>query len=116
MNDGLTGPPMNDGLTDGLGTQALPGWPWNVRRARSSSTRARSPADLGARIPRMEKLPPTAAPRVVSQEAAGTFGRLADVVRRMDDAAREEGREPVELPPDSQRVREVNAFIDQWQR
>jgi hypothetical protein len=63
----------------------------------------------------MEKLPPTAAPRSVSHEAAGTFGRLADVVRQMDDTARAEGRPLVELPPDTQRIREVNAFIDQWQ-
>lgn len=62
------------------------------------------------------ELPPTAAPRSVSQEAAGTFHRLADTVRQMDAAAREEGRPLVELPPDTQAIREVNAFIDQWQQ
>jgi hypothetical protein len=62
------------------------------------------------------ELPPTAAPRVVSQEAADTFTRLADVVRQMDDAARAEGRPLVELPPDTQRIREVNAFTSQWQQ
>jgi hypothetical protein len=64
----------------------------------------------------MAQLPPTAAPRRVSQVEADTFARLADTVRQMDDAAREEGRPPVELPPDTQRIREVNAFISQWQR
>jgi len=73
-------------------------------------------ADDGATIRRMAELPPTAAPRRASQEQSDTFGRLADTVRQMDDAAREEGRPPPELPPDTQAIREANAFIDQWQQ
>jgi hypothetical protein len=64
----------------------------------------------------MEKLPPTAAPRSVSQEQSNLFGRLADVVRRLDDAARAEGRPLDVLPADTQAIREANELIDSWQR
>jgi hypothetical protein len=64
----------------------------------------------------MAELPPTAAPRSVSQEQSDIFGRLADVVRDMDAAARAEGRPLDVLPPDTQAIREANELVDSWQR